>query len=280
MMKHKMKTGSRQDILEEQWDASNPKPLSAYSKGSHYKGKWRCVLGHTWETEIKLRYSGSNCPYCQSRMLLRGFNDLETRNAALAKEWHPTLNVTKPSDFMPYSQSKVWWKCKTCGHEWIAIIGDRSRGKGCPVCGKKKPDAKSDNLAVRYPDIAKEWDYEKNGKKPSEYRPHSNAHVWWKCQNGHSWSATINSRTGKRSRGCPYCAGKRAIAGETDLATTNPELAAEWDSEKNRISVQDVTKGSNVKVWWICPKGHHYMAQVVNRVIGKGCPICWKGETH
>lgn len=34
--------------------------------------------------------------------------------------------------------------------------------------------------------------------------------------------------------GCPYCAGKRPIKGETDLATMHPELIIDWDFEKTR----------------------------------------------
>ena len=55
-----------------------------------------------------------------------------------------------------------------------------------------------------------------------------------------------------------------------------PELCLEWDKNKNLISPNEVTSGSGYKVWWICPKGHSYLAGI-NKRTGKkptGCPYC------
>jgi len=75
-------------------------------------------------------------------------------------------------------------------------------------------------------------------------------------------------------RGCPYCAGKRAIPGETDLLTLAPHIAKKWDYEKNTVNITEVTLKSNKKVWWICEYGHKWKAKVYKRAIGRGCPIC------
>ena len=49
---------------------------------------------------------------------------------------------------------------------------------------------------------------------------------------------------------------KALIIGENDLATMRPDLAEEWNFEKNgEIKPYDVTCGSNKKVWWICKHG-------------------------
>ena len=71
------------------------------------------------------------------------------------------------------------------------------------------------NLAEEFPEIAKEWDYEKNGNlTPEMVRPHSGKSVWWKCENRHpSYSKTIDERTRQR-HGCPYCLGKLPIPGK------------------------------------------------------------------
>jgi len=31
--------------------------------------------------------------------------------------------------------------------------------------------------------------------------------IWWKCEKGHEWQATVSN--GNDSRGCPYCAAKK-----------------------------------------------------------------------
>lgn len=52
-------------------------------------------------------------------------------------------------------------------------------------------------------------------------------------------------------------------------------LKAEWDQEKNApLRFEDVTPGSDRKVWWRCDKGHSWQAKVSNRFRGTGCPFC------
>jgi hypothetical protein len=70
---------------------------------------------------------------------LKGFNDLETINPELVKQWHPTKNGDlKPSDVVSGSKKKVWWICNE-GHEWEASILNRAKkNSGCPHCYKRK----------------------------------------------------------------------------------------------------------------------------------------------
>ena len=58
-----------------------------------------------------------------------------------------------------------------------------------------------------YPNLLKEWDYDKNVLNPLLISPNSNKKAWWKCKKcGRSWQAAINSRTPPRSNGCKKCA--------------------------------------------------------------------------
>ena len=99
--------------------------------------------------------------------------------------------------------------------------------------------------------------------------------VWWVCNEGHEWQAAISTRA--RSD-CPYCAGKLPIVGKTDLATLMPEIAEEWNYEKNRGKTpQMFTKYSNQKVWWRCDLGHEWRTATNTRTgLGIGCPECAK----
>ncbi|MBP5406465.1 zinc-ribbon domain-containing protein [bacterium] len=66
--------------------------------------------------------------------LIQGINDLATVNPELAKEWHPTKNGDLlPSIVAAGSGKKVWWLGK-CGHEWQAVVVNRNKGIGCPIC--------------------------------------------------------------------------------------------------------------------------------------------------
>ena len=106
------------------------------------------------------------------------------------------------------------------------------------------------NLTITHPQLAAEWHPTKNGDlTPENVTYGSNKKVWWLCPKGHDYQAKIGNRA-MLGRGCPYCAGKRVIVGINDLATTHPQLAAEWHPAKNGdLTPRNVTYGSGKKVW-------------------------------
>ena len=67
----------------------------------------------------------------------------------------------------------------------------------------------------------------------------------------------------------------KAWYGFNDLETVAPELAAQWDSEKNKeLTPRQVTAFSNKKAWWRCPRNHSFQAAISARSRGTGCPYC------
>jgi hypothetical protein len=64
------------------------------------------------------------------------------------------------------------------------------------------------------------------------------------------------------------------VEGVNDLATTNPELAQEWDLSKNSdLRPQEVTRGSSKRVWWRCKKGHEsYLSPFERTRISRASP--------
>ena len=265
-------------MAEWNWEKNNelgfdPKTLTL---GSGQKVWWKCQKGHEWQTAISNRSKGSGCPYCSGRYAIKGENDLETINPTLSKEWnYEKNNELTPADVLPSSNKKVWWKCQK-GHEWQAPIGNRNIGRGCPYCAGQKVLKGENDLQTVNPVLANEWNYEKNnGLTPMDVMPNSSKKVWWKCSKGHEWQATIGSRNS--GIGCPYCAGKLAIMGETDLLTINPTLANDWNYEKNgNLKPENFTANSGKKVWWKCSKGHEWQATIASRNNGNGCPYCYK----
>lgn len=129
------------------------------------------------------------------------------------------------------------------------------------------------DLGTVRPDLAAEWHPHKNGDlTPGDVTLGSSKKVWWQCSEGHEWEAKIAYRS--RGMGCPYCAGKTVLPGYTDLATVNPQLAAEWHPHKNGdLMPTDVTPGSGRRVWWRCSVcGHEWEAKIAYRNSGTGCP--------
>ena len=88
------------------------------------------------------------------------------------------------------------------------------------------------------------------------------------------WNDSIHHRI--RGRGCPYLSGKGVMVGFNDLATTNPEILIEWNSEKNNeLQPISVTAGSHKQVWWKCARGHEWKASIKDKVhYHTSCPIC------
>ena len=204
------------------------------------------------------------------------FFDISSKRAGIKRKRLDDKNGDLTPDMVSLkSHQKAWWRCDK-GHEWQAAISSRSSGIGCPYCSNKKVLIGYNDLKTLYPTLSSEWNYDKNGElKPDMFTPGAAKKVWWKCEKGHEWEATINHRTARNSR-CPYCIGARVIKGETDLQTLFPEIASQWNYDKNKNISPDMFKpGSNKKVWWICEKGHEWQVSIADRAIGgHKCPIC------
>ena len=200
---------------------------------------------------------------------------MQSRYPDLAREWHPTRNEITPQQVLPGSHKAVWWVCKR-GHEWKASIKSRVVGSGCPVCANRMVIPKENDLATEFPEIAAQWHPTKNGTCTAyDVTSGSRRKIWWICEKGHEWQASVYSRA-LGGNGCPVCAGRKVVSGENDLASQFPEIAAQWHTEKNgNLTPQQVTPYANRKVWWKCELGHSYQAMVAARTMsGTGCPYC------
>ena len=262
-------------MLEYNFEKNKEIELEKLTCGSKIKVWWKCEKGHEWKATVDNRNRGTGCPYCSGRRAIIGYNDLSTVNPQLAKEWNYEKNGDlKPSEVKSNCGKKVWWKCNK-GHEWKATVDNRNRGRGCPICENRKLLEGYNDLATINPQLAKEWNYKKNGNlKPNMVVANNGKKVWWKCKKGHEWEATIINRN--RGAGCPYCAKNQTLKYYNDLATVNPQLAKEWNYERNGDLKPDmVALNSNIKVWWKCEKGHEWKATIYSRN-KTGCPMCSK----
>lgn len=100
----------------------------------------------------------------------------------------------------------------------------------------------------------------------------SNKKYWWLCEIGHAHEATAAHKT--KGLKCPVCNGKQILEGFNDFASQYPDLVVQWHQNLNTIKPNEITRGYNNKVWWLCSKGHSYETKPYNRTIGTGCPVC------
>lgn len=103
----------------------------------------------------------------------------------LVKEWHPSKNGDmKAHELNAGSNRKVWWLGSECGHEWEAVVANRSLGRGFSYCSGKYVLPGFNDLLTLKPLVA------------SQFHP--------------EWKSTVNDRS--RGQGCPTCAAHRFIS--------------------------------------------------------------------
>lgn len=259
------------------WSNNNTISPDSVLSGSNSKFLWKCDTGHEWEASVySISVKKTGCPYCNNQKLLLGFNDLESRRPDLIEEWDFQKNTVLPSEITSGSSLKVHWVCSNNNnHKWETTVLHRNfHNSGCPSCGNmKEVKVGINDLKSQSSFLTSEFSKE-NNELPENIYARSTKKYLWVCSNNkeHSWEATPNDRF-ERNHGCPYCANKRIIIGQNDLATINPNLASEL-SNKNDIKATDISYGSNKKLIWNCPNGHEYEAKVNMRSQGRGCPKC------
>ena len=240
---------------------------------------------------------------------------MENGREDILKEWDQERNGSfTPNTISLDSKRRIWWKCFQCGHSYMTRIDSRVMGFGCPECGVARTKTRSEenkmdvlnarankdpsdrgSIVETHPDVANEWDYNRNGDlKPEMFSSGYANKVWWVCsQCGNEYVSRIADRT--RGHGCPQCArqihGQRVRDGrekmkqvkiatgyekKDNIAITHPSVAAEWNYELNGdLRPELFTRGSSEKVWWTCPDcGRVYRAQITSRTQGSGCPEC------
>ena len=125
----------------------------------------------------------------------------------LLEQWDPANLPATPQNVTYGTRDEYWWQCEK-GHRWQAPVKSRTSGRGCPYCTTRRLQPGVNDFATRFPDIAAQWDTERNGSlRPDQVTVGSGKRVWWRCEAGHVWKAKVYSRTGKMHTGCPVCAG-------------------------------------------------------------------------
>ena len=132
------------------------------------------------------------------------------------------------------------------------------------------------SFEARFPSKAKCWDYKKNHPiLPRMVTYGSTQKFWWICKSkGHSFDMQPCMFSRDKTN-CPVCSGHRIVF-ENSLTGKYPQLAAEWDVDKNDpVSPDEIAPNSIKRYWWRCPEGHSYPAQPNHRVsMNSGCSVC------
>ncbi len=331
-------------LLKEQWHPTKngnitPDRVPAQSNIPRY---WRCKKcgyglpeGQNWIVSPNARIENNKvngCPSCAGIELNKGYNDFETRCndeeyqkeykrkynkdlKLLLEEWNEEFNskiiakngnpLTKDNITFG-SGDEVHWICSNpkCRYgskkdKWITPLKRRTiSGIGCPVCGGKIVSEGINDINTTHPEIAAQWDDEKNLKEFNRTKYNTshgyNKPVWWICEKGHHYKATPNDRTGNKHICCSICSNRELLVGYNDLETYcknienqkkykekfNKELLSTLDEwhEDNKITPKDIRYSDNKEqILWKCPICNSKYSLTAKRKLqreGIGCNNC------
>ena len=149
------------------------------SRKSVKKVWWICPdCDSEYDMIVANKTKGQKCPYCSGKRV-NHTNSLASLMPLLAKEWHPTKNASLTQHQVTCgSNKKIWWLGE-CGHEWDAVIADRTLGKtGCPYCHNKKILVGFNDMWTTNPELASQLNNSEDGYKHTQF---SSKKVEWKC---------------------------------------------------------------------------------------------------
>lgn len=131
--------------LAAEWDYEKnyPKTPNDIVEGSNVPVGWICSkCGHKWDATPIRRSAGKGCPECKKtkisqaarRRARESGNNLLKKDPVLALEWDYNKNELSPEEVGPHSGENAYWICSKCGHEWQALVSNRSKRRKCPEC--------------------------------------------------------------------------------------------------------------------------------------------------
>ena len=107
----------RPELVREWSDKNLPLTPDKITYGSNKIVWWKAACGHEWQTSVKARSKGENCPVCSGARVIEGINDLAGKSgkhvmcekpmAASYKEAQDMLAAAKESAPVPAAQSST-----------------------------------------------------------------------------------------------------------------------------------------------------------------------------
>ena len=244
--------------------------------------RWQCFKCHgQYECSVVKRHF-EGCPYCDNKLMLKGYNTLQETHPYLEKFWDKSND--KPISEYWYKSSKcINWKCPCCEVSFycspIEMISrndlENSNFQTCPNHCDWDTLVFNNDILYNFPKLQEEWS-DKNGLPVHLALSHiETKKYWWKCsvcQGEYLCSIPIRKEV---IDSCQYCNNEQALKGYNDLETTHPWLIKEW-STFNKQEMSSVRANSTYNAWWKCPVCTGEYQQVIKEKFYRdnSCPYC------
>lgn len=218
--------------------------LSQEYGGTLTKLRWRCGLGHEWDTTPNTILGGSWCRRCGLGQL-----DIESMHKAARANGGECLSATYTN-----KDTKLEWRCAE-GHTWSATPGHvLNSGSWCPRCAGK---------IVTLNDIRQDA-IDRGGECLSSAYRGSGVKLRFRCGEGHEFSTRPSEL--RAGSWCPVCAGtmRRTLA---DMHTAA--------AERGGLCLSEAYHNISTKLRWRCAKGHEWEATPLHVLHSRSwCPRC------
>lgn len=198
-----------------------------------------------------------------------------------------------PASEVSYSSRKQCkCRCPVCGTSWAQnpnhliriqkgsynVFTKREEETFCPYC-KGERASPFYNLGAAVPEAVDWWDEERNDRPIWEHLPSTHKRFYLRCPEcRYSFPKPVRLSDRRFKLLCP-CHGKGRSRELTDfncLEARFPLISKELDDEQNGgITGKTIPSSYKHKLWFHCPAGHSYHANVSNRTsLGCGCSVC------
>lgn len=262
--------------LANEWDyTKNEKTPTEVFVNSNSYAWWRCEQGHEWRAKICNRNNGRGCPEC-SKARSTSFPELAI--------YHFVHNVFADA-INGYKHNRIeidiYIPSLKVGIEYDGSYYHRTKQK---VAKDIEKNIKLTNSGIHLIRIRENGCYEMidtnclifNYTYTSDYRNLNNVitnlliYLCNKIGRVYNDVVSINKVRNKILKDIALIPNGR------DLASCNPNLAKDWDYERNHpLTPQMVKPGSDKRVYWKCVKcGYKWDAIISSRNRGSGCAKC------
>jgi hypothetical protein len=238
--------------------------------------------------------SGNWCQFCCNppqklcddgkcnNCLVKSFASLEK-----AIDWSDK-NELKPYQVFKSCNSKFWFNCNNCAHEFNSALSSITGGSFCPYCANKKLCDVQECQKCLLNSFASDskaqyWNYEKNGDlQPRNIFKYCNNKYYFNCSEcQHVFDIALNNiRVG---RWCPFCANKQLCNDNACQWCFNNSFASHeksklWSEKNGLLTPRKIAKCSSKKFWFKCQDCTHEFETNISHIVRTGndkfCPIC------
>jgi very-short-patch-repair endonuclease len=232
------------------------------------------------------------CGYCANKKLCETEDCNECFFKSFASNpksicWNYELNDNiKPRDvFMNSSTKKYWFNCDKCTHSFNSTLAHINEGTWCPYCSNpprilcEKNCCECFNKSFASHPKSIYWVYELNNQiKPRDVFKSTAKMFWFNCEKcNHNFNIRLYSIID--NVWCSYCGGNKLCEIEKCefcffKSFKSHKQITFWDYNKNKIDPRMITKGTQVKYWFICEKNHSFDISLSNLSHNNWCRYC------